>query len=88
MFQRTGRRRGRRRCRRRRGWRGRSYCFKLVAGATLGADAAVEGTGVRRTVSGQSVGVGSGDVDGAGAGAGMALVAARVADEAAHGVDG
>ena len=39
-------------------------------------------------MSRQSVGVASWDVDGAGAGASVALVAARVADEAAHGVGG
>lgn len=73
MFQRPGRR----------GWRGRSYCFKLIAGATLGADAAVERAPARR-----GVGVCPGDVDRTGAGAGVALVAARVAHEAAHSVDG
>lgn len=88
MFQRSGRCWSRRRCRRRRGGRGRSYCFELVAGATLGADSTVQGTSARRSVGNQSVGVGAGDVDGAGAGAGVAFVAARVADEASHGVDG
>lgn len=49
--------------------------------------ATVEGAGAWRGVGGQSVGVGSGNVDRAGAGASVALVAAWVADEAAHGVD-